>query len=153
MRRYPALLRATDGDADAGWVDRLFALPVRLPGVPAIWWIAIFVLMTLAPASVLWATGAQPAGTIDSRLWVAALLAAYGVALRNVLDDTGRRAFHDFMPALGAEHDPAALESALVSVPDRVAIPAVVVAEVAITIAYFSDPNESAHILSRSFVE
>jgi hypothetical protein len=137
----------------AGWVDRLFGLPLRLPGIPAIWWVALFVLMTLLPASLLWATGAQPAGTIDSRLWVAALLGASGVALRNMLDGTARRAFREFMPALGAEHDPEELESALVSLPDRVAIPAIAVAEVVITIGYFSDPNETAHILSRPFVE
>jgi len=40
-----------------------------------------------------------------------------------------------------------------VSVPDRVAIPAVAVVEVIITIGYFSDPNEAAHILARPFVE
>lgn len=137
----------------AGWVDRLFGLPLLLPGVPAIWWVALFVLMTVVPASLLWATGAQPAGTIDSRLWVAALLAAYGVALKNVLDGTARRAFQEFLPALGAEQDTVELESALVSVPDRVAIPAVAIVEVLIAIGYFSDPNEAAHILSRPFVE
>ena len=137
----------------SGWVDRLFALPLRLPGVPAIWWVALFVLMTLLPASLLWATGAQPAGTIDSRLWVAALLGAYGVALRNILEGTARRAFREFTPALGAGHDPLELESALASLPDRVAIPAIAVAEVVITVGYFSDPNEAAHILSRPLVE
>ena len=118
-----------------------------------IWWGAIFVLMTVVPASLLWATGAQPAGSIDSRLWVAALLAAYAVALRNVLDGIARRSFRDFVPALGPGHDPDALESALVSVPDRIAISAVVLAEVLMTIAYFSDPNEAAHILARPLVE
>jgi hypothetical protein len=109
--------------------------------------------MTVVPASLLWATGTQPAGAIDSRLWVAALLGAYGVALRNILDRTARRAFREFRPALGAEQDPVDLEPALVSVPDRVAIPAIAVAEVVVTIGYFSDPNEAAHILSRPFVE
>jgi len=137
----------------AGWVDRLFELPLRLPGIPAIWWVALLVLMTVVPASLLWATGSQPAGAIDSRLWVAALLGAYGVALRNVLDGTARRAFREFRPALEAEHDPVGLEAALVSVPDRVAIPAIAVAEVIVTIVYLSDPNEAAHILSRPFVE
>jgi hypothetical protein len=147
------------GDVDsgtsrpAGWVDRLAGLPLRLPGIALIWWAALFVLMSLLPASLLWATGAQPAGQIDSRLWVAALLAAYGVALKNVLDGTARRAFREFLPALGAEDDLADLESALVSVPDRIAIPAVVAVEVIVTIGYFSDPTESAHILSRPFVE
>jgi len=141
------------GSRPGGWIDRLFGLPLRLPGVPAIWWAAIFVLMTVVPASLLWATGAQPAGAIDSRLWVAALLAAYSVALRNVLDGTARRAFREFLPALGAEHNPVELESGLVSVPDRVAIAAVAASEVIITIGYFSDPNEAAHILSRPFVE
>jgi hypothetical protein len=137
----------------AGWVDRLFELPYRLPGVPLLWWVALFVLMTLVPASLLWATGSQPAGAFDSRLWVAAILGACGVALRNILDRTARRAFQAFRPALGAEHDPVELESALVTVPDRVAIPAVAVAEVIVTIGYLSDPNEAAHMLSRPFVE
>ena len=137
----------------AGWVDRLFALPLRLPGVPAIWWVALFVLMTVVPASLLWATGAQPAGAIDSRLWVAALLGACGVAFKNLLDGTARRAFREFLPALGAEHDLVELESGLVSVPDRVAIPAIAAAEVIITIGYLSDPTEAAYILSRPFVE
>jgi hypothetical protein len=151
--------RIAAGDVDlgmsrpTGWFDRLAGLPLRLPGTALIWWVALFVLMTVVPASLLWVTGAQPAGEIDSRLWVAALLAAYGVALKNVLDGTARRAFREFMPALGAEHDRAALESSLVSVPDRLAIPAVVALEVLITIAYFSDPNEAEHILSRPFVE
>jgi hypothetical protein len=136
-----------------GFVDRAFAVPLRLPGVAVIWWVAIFVLMSLVPASLLWATGAQPVGEVDSRLWIAALLAAYGVALKNVLDGTARRAFRQFMPALGDEHDLAELESALVSVPDRIAIAAVVAFEVIVTIAYFSDPNEAAHLLSRPFVE
>lgn len=152
-----ALIAAGDADdrasRPASWVDRLVGLPVRLPGVALIWWVALFVLMTVVPASLLWVTGAQPVGEIDSRLWVAALLAAYGLALKNVLDGTARRAFREFMPALGAEHDREDLESALVSVPDRVAIPALMAAEVLITIAYFSDPNEAAHILSRPFVE
>ena len=137
----------------AGWIDRVFGLPLRRPGGPAIWWIAIFVLMTLVPAVLLWVTGAQPVGAIDSRLWVAALLAAYGVALRNVLDGTARRAFREFLPALKAVPDAAAFEAGLVSVPDRVAIPAMAIVEVVITIGYFSDPNEAAHILSRPFVE
>lgn len=141
------------GSPPAGWVDRLFALPLRLPGAPAIWWVAFFVLMTLVPASLLWATRAQPAGAIDSRLWVAALLGAYSVALKNVLDGTARSAFREFRPALGADHDLAEVESSLVSVPDRVAIAAVAAAEVIVTIGYFSDPNEAAHILSRPFVE
>ncbi len=136
-----------------GWVDRLFGLPLRLPGVPAIWWVALLVLMTLVPASLLWAADTQPVGAIDSRLWVPALLAAYGVALKNVLDGTARHAFREFLPALGAEYNPVELESALVTVPDRVAIPAVAIVEVIITIGYFSDPNEAAHILSRPFVE
>lgn len=137
----------------AGLADRLFDLPRRLPGVPALWWVALFVLMTAVPAAILWITGSQPVGTVDSRLWVAALLAAYGVALRNVLDGTARRAARDFTPALGANRDPIELEPALVSIPDRVAIAAVAAGEVVITIAYFSDPNEAAHILSRPFVE
>jgi hypothetical protein len=147
------------GDAEGGasrprgLVDRLLALPLRLPGIAVIWWGAVFVLMTVVPASLLWATGAQPVGVVDSRLWVAALLAAYGVALKNVLEGTARRAFREFMPALGAEHDLVELESALVSVPDRLAIPAVAAVELIITIGYFSDPNETAHILSRPLVE
>jgi hypothetical protein len=154
--RTEALIAAGDLDDGAsrlGFVDRIFRLPLRLPGTPAIWWGALFVVMTVVPASLLWATGAQPVGTIDSRLWVAALLGAYGVALKNVLDGTARRAFREFVPALGAEHDRTELESALVSVPDRFAIPAVAIVEVIITIGYFSDPNESAHILSRPPVE
>jgi hypothetical protein len=136
-----------------GRIDRLFALPLELPGAPALWWVTLFVLMTAVPASLLWATKAQPVGQIDSRLWVAALLAAYGVALKNILDATAHRAFQEFVPALGGQHDLPHLESALVSVPDRLAIPAVLAVEVIITIGYFSDPNESAHILSRPFVE
>jgi hypothetical protein len=136
-----------------GRVDRLFDLPRRLPGAPAIWWVALFVLMTLLPASLLWITGSQLAGEVDSRLWVAALLSAFAVALKNVLDGTARRAFQEFKPALGPDHDLVALESSLVSIPDRVAITAVAVAEVVITIGYFSDPNEAAYILSRPLVE
>ena len=75
------------------------------------------------------------------------------MALKNVLDGTARRAFREFMPALGAEHDRAELESGLVSVPDRLAIPALIALDVIVTIGYFSDPNEAAHILSRPFVE
>src|SRR5690242_20108137 len=86
------------------------ACPCGCPGSRRIWWLAIFALMTLVPATILWAAGAQPVGTVDSRLWVAALLAAYGVALKNVLDGTARRAFRQFTPALGAEHDLAGLE-------------------------------------------
>jgi hypothetical protein len=136
-----------------GRIDRLFGLPLRLPGVPAIWWGALFVLMTVLPAGLLWAAGAQPAGSIDPRILISALLGAYGVALRNVLDGTARRALRDFMPALQGEHDRVKLESALVSVPDRVALAAIALAEVVGTIGYLSDPSEAAHLGSRPFVE
>jgi hypothetical protein len=136
-----------------GWVDRLFALPLTLPGVPAIWWVALFVVMSVVPASILWATGTQAVGEIDARLWVAGLLAAASVATRNILDGIARRAFRDFLPALRGQPDPARFEAGFVSIPDRSAIAAVAVAEVVITIGYFSDPNSAAQIAASPFVE
>ncbi len=136
-----------------GRIDRLFALPLTLPGVPAIWWVTLFVLMSVVPASILWATGTQAVGEIDARLWVAALLAAAGVALRNVLDGIARRAFRDFLPALVGTPAPARFEADFVSIPDRTAIAAIAAAEVVITIGYFSDPTSAAQIAAGSFLE
>src|SRR3954447_14931202 len=33
----------------SGFVDRVFALPLTLPGAPIVWWIALFVVMTVVP--------------------------------------------------------------------------------------------------------
>ena len=84
---------------------------------------------------------------------MAALLAAYGIGFIHVLDDVARQAFAIFEPAVRNRGDVGVLSRALTLVPDRIALPFVLVFEVVVTIAYLSDPVERAHLLSRQFLE
>lgn len=139
--------------ASPGWVDRALNLPERLPGNPPIWWFALFGAMTAVPAGILWLAGTQPVGEVDPRIWLAAFLAAYAVAFRNVVNGIARSAFREFEPALGTGHDTVRLVSDLVSVPDRLAVPAILAIEAVVTIGYFSDRAELEHLLSRPLIE
>jgi hypothetical protein len=148
--RDPGLLPAASA---RGRIDRLLGLPERLPLAAPVWWLVLFGAMVAIPSAVLWLVDAQPVGTIDARIWVAALLAAYAVGFKNVLDAIAARAFRAFEPALPPEVDRAAVLAALVSVPDRVGLAAIAVVEIAITIGYFSDPGEFRHFSSRPPIE
>ena len=136
-----------------GRIDRLIGLPDRLPGRAPIWWIALFGVLTVVPAGILWLAGTQPAGTVDPRIWLAAFLATYTVAFKNVLDGVARNAFREFEPALGAHEDRSRFASSLESVPDRLAIPVILAVEAVVTVGYFSDPRELTHLLSRPLIE
>jgi hypothetical protein len=158
----PVTADVASGDADradegpriaSGRVDRLFALTRRLPGPTPIWWFAFFVAMTVVPSGILWVAGTQPPGEVDSRIWVASLLAAYCFSLRQVLDGIATRAFRAFEPALGDDVDKRGLARGLVSIPDRTAVLTVLVVEAVITVGYFSDPGELAHLLAVPLVE
>ena len=108
------------------------------------WWLALFAAMVSIPSAVLWLVGAQPVGTVDARIWVAALLAAYAVGFKNVLDAIATRAFRAFEPALPPEVDRASLQAALVSVPDRVGLAAIAIVEVASRSATSATPARPA---------
>jgi hypothetical protein len=125
-----------------GWVDRLIR---RVDGLPGPAWISYVVLLlgAIVLAHVLeWASGDRAPGTIDSDLF-AVLLAAYCLGLISFLDGVSRSAFSEFRPALGgvsADHEDLAAD--LTSIPDRQAVVAVLLAEIVLTLGYFSDGQQ-----------
>lgn len=126
----------------AGRVDRLIALPGRLPGPSLLWYAAVAPVLLVALNLPIWLTGALPLGSIDSELVAPALIVAYFIGAIAVLNVVARRAFREFRPALGARTGVDELAHDLISLPDRSSMVIVAAMEVLVTIGFFSNELE-----------
>jgi hypothetical protein len=119
-------------------VDRLLGLVDLLPGPSSLWFV-VLALTLLAPAHAwIWATGARPVGQVELVLFAPTFVLAYFLWLLHLLNRVASSAFDAFRPALGGpageqEH----YRLALTSIPDRVAVVAVVVTELILGFGYF----------------
>jgi hypothetical protein len=149
-----AELRFADPPAGGGRVDRSIALPARLVGGNGVLGAALVaVIVLLVPSGILWITGSLAFPDLEPRVWLPAAIAGTVLALIVVHDRIALAALTDFEPALGPGHDVTLLRRGLVSIPDRLALPAVVVVEVIATIGYLSDPPTLAQLQARSVGE
>lgn len=119
-------------------VDRLLTLVDRLPG-PSSLWFAVFALALLALAHAwIWATGARRVGEFELEVLPPTLIFAYFLWLLHLLNRVAASAFDAFRPALGGTPDEQKhYRLALTSIPDRLAIVAVVVVEIVLNVTYF----------------
>jgi hypothetical protein len=149
-----AEIRLADAPAGGGLVDRWIALPARLVGGNGLLG-AVFVaaLVLLVPSGILWLTGSLRIPDLEPRVWLPAAIAGLVLALIVVHDRIALAALTDFEPALGPGPDIALLRRGLTSIPDRLALPAVVLIEVIATIGYLSDPPTLAQLQARSVGE
>lgn len=120
------------------WTDRLLSFPDRLPG-PAIGWYVASALALLAVAHLaVWATGGTPIGHQEPEIIPPAPFLAYFLWFIHALNRVARFTFDDFRPALGGgTAAQVRYRFELTSIPDRLAVPAIVIAEVIILTAYY----------------
>ncbi|MDL2334738.1 MAG: hypothetical protein QFC55_01735 [Chloroflexota bacterium] len=121
-----------------GVVDRLLTLVDRFPGPSSVWFVLFAVALVAVATAWIWVTGARPVGQLDPEVIPPALMLAYFLWLIHLLNRIAGSSFDAFRPALGAgasEQDRYRL--ALTSIPDRVALAAVLVVEVVLNVSYF----------------
>jgi hypothetical protein len=90
---------------------------------------------------------------VDSRIWLPALISGYILGFIVVTDRIAIRSFAVFQPALGEHADRDRMRAELTSLPDRLTLGVVLLTEVVVSVAYFTDANELAHFRSLSFPE
>ncbi|MEO8626175.1 MAG: hypothetical protein ABI452_05685 [Candidatus Limnocylindrales bacterium] len=119
-------------------MDRLLSLVDRFPG-PAALWFAMLALLLLAVAHLwIWATGARRMGELEPEVVPPTLIFAFFLWLLHLLKHVAGSSFDAFRPALGGSADAQErYRLALTSVPDRVALAAVVIVEVVLNVSYF----------------
>ena len=121
-----------------GLVDGVLAIVDRLPGPAAVWYAALAVALLALAHAWIWATGARPVGAFELEVLPPTVILVYFLWLLHLLNRIARSSFDAFRPALGGNADAQErYRLALTSIPDRVAIVAVVVVEVVLNLAYF----------------
>jgi hypothetical protein len=127
----------TDLDARPGVVDRILQYVDDLPGPAAAWWAGVGVVLALIGHVVVWSTSDRPFGQILHDVVVPALIFGWFMWLNHTLNKVGAAAFDDFRPALDAPELEAGYRRRLLSVDDRMAVIAVVVAALVVSIFYY----------------
>jgi hypothetical protein len=117
-------------------VDRFFRWIERLPGPPELVYGIVGVSVALGAQAIIWASGAYPFGSFDLEVVQPPLLGAFLLGLTHLLSRVGASAFEDFRPALDEGPEDERLRRQLTSVPDRVALVAMVVAGVVVLLGF-----------------
>jgi len=106
----------------ASWVDRLIRRIKRLPVPSWLFYIGIFSILTLFIHLGYWIYGYVPLGRYDSPFLyrVVAIYPVMMLAAIHYIDNSARRSFNDFQPALGkSETETARLRYVLTTMPSR----------------------------------
>jgi hypothetical protein len=119
-------------------VDRLVTFVDRLPGPAFLWFGALSIALVVIAHAWVWAAGGRRVGELEIEVIPPALIMGYFLWLVHLLNRVASLAFDSFRPALGGtaaeqEH----YRSQLTSIPDRIAIVAVVVVVFVLNLAYF----------------
>jgi hypothetical protein len=118
------------------------------------WTIALVIALLVLANLPAWLTGARPIGTFEVSLIQPAVALGLFIAQIDILGRIARAAFEEFRPALGlAEAEEDRLRAELVSVPDRIGLPAIVLCMVGITLGYSLDPAATSSTASLSAVD
>ncbi|MEO6350950.1 MAG: hypothetical protein ABIP53_09900 [Candidatus Limnocylindrales bacterium] len=120
-----------------GKLDRLLRLADGVP-LPAAVTYALLAIVELALAHlIVWSAGARPLGTLDETMVPAPILGAYFLWLLHTLNRVGAEAFDDFRPALGDDPRADTYRIELISIPDRMAVVAMLVSTLIIDVVYY----------------
>ncbi len=119
-------------------VDRLLTLVDRFPGPSSIWFATLGVALIALAHAWIWLSGARPLGQLELEVFPPAIILAYFLWLLHLLNGIASSSFNAFRPALGGPPDQQEqYRLTLISIPDRVALVAVLVVEVVLNVAYF----------------
>ena len=121
-----------------GVIDRLLGLVDRPPAALLAWSVLLSVALIAMTHTIVWATGKAAVGSVLPDLIVPAVVSGYFVWFLVTLNRVARSSFNDFKPALGGDAmEEERFGESLTSVPDRLAIGSIIVAEVAIFSLYY----------------
>ena len=129
-------VRAT-GVRGPGMVDRLLRFVDSLPGPAAAWWAAVGVALTLIGHVVVWLSPQRQFGEFFHDVLTPSMMFAWFMWLTHTLNRVGAASFDDFRPALGAPELEDDYRRRLLSIDDRLAVLAGVVAIAVVSAGYY----------------
>jgi hypothetical protein len=129
----------------SGWIDRVLTLPDRAPGPTWAWYVAFTVALLVGAHLPVWMAGIRSIGDLEPFVIVPAAIIVYGVVLIAALRRVAAAAFEDFRPALGIDDGRTdTWKRDLLTIPDRPALAAIVIAALFVNAVFFGSPSSAA---------